>query len=42
MADTEKSLATLLNELAALDPLQRHEVAAGRDTATSPPPTPGH
>ena len=39
---TEMSPATLLDELAARDPVQRREVAAWRDTATSPPLTPGH
>jgi hypothetical protein len=37
-----KTTAALLDDLAALHPAQRREVAAGRDTATSPPPTPGH
>jgi hypothetical protein len=42
MAVTEISHATLLDELAAPIPAQRREVAAWRDTATSPPLTPGH
>ena len=42
MADIDKNPATQLDELAALDPLTRSQVAAWRDTATSPPLTPGH
>ena len=42
MADIDKNPATQLDEVAALDPAQRREVAAWRDTATSPPLTPGH
>ena len=42
VAVTEMSPATLLDELTARDPVQRRKVTAWRDTAMSPPLTPGH